>query len=205
MDKEIIKIEPLKRFCMTIGNIPSSYVDSLSYEEQIMWISNYLETVIIKAINNNADILIELKYIVDHFESQYDELNDKINNLRIEVNRLLTEEKAYVDSELNRFYNLILSLNTEFRREIENFVTIRINEMNERIDEIELGNIDAYNPTTGRIENINKVLNDIYDSVRYDAITVGEFEALQLTATGFDSKQITAYNFDNNGKSILTQ
>lgn len=205
MNKEVIKIEPLKRFCMTIGNIPSSYVDSLSYEEQIMWISNYLETVIIKAINNNADILVELKDLVDNFESQYDELNAKIETLRNEVYRLLNEEKTYVDSELNRFYNLILSLNTEFKREIENFVTIRINEMNERIDQIELGDIKAYNPTTGQIENINKVLNDIYDSVRYDAITVSEFESLQLTATGFDAKQLTAYNFDNNGKSILTQ
>lgn len=205
MNKEIIKVENLPKFCMTIGNIPSSYVDSMSYEEQILWISNYLNTVIINAINNNADILKELKYLVDNFESQYDVLNAKIENLRNEVNTLINEQNNYIESELNRFYNLILSLNNEFKREIENFVNGEVQTLNTRIDAIELGEINAYNPTTGIYENINKVLNDIYDAVRYDAISVTEFEALQLTATDFDSKQITAYNFDNNGKSILTQ
>ena len=62
-------------------------------------------------------------------------------------------------------------------------------------------NIDS---PSGYSENINKVLTDIYDAVRYDAITCTEFDGLELTATNFDAVEITAYNFDNNGKSILT-
>ncbi len=44
---------------------------------------------------------------------------------------------------------------------------------------------------------------DIYDILRNNAITVSEFEALDLTATAYDAKQITAYNFDVNGKTFL--
>ena len=78
-----------------------------------------------------------------------------------------------------------------------------IDDLQRQINEIELGNVVAYNPTNGKTENINKVLQDIYDSVRYDAITVNEFESLNLTATEFDDKNISAYSFDVNGKSIL--
>lgn len=38
--------------CASIGSIPSSYVDSLSYEEQILWICNFLKTKILPAIED---------------------------------------------------------------------------------------------------------------------------------------------------------
>ena len=34
---------------------------------------------------------------------------------------------------------------------------------------------------------------DVYDILRNNAITCSEFESLELTATGFDSKELTAY------------
>lgn len=44
---------------------------------------------------------------------------------------------------------------------------------------------------------------DIYDILRNNAITVTEFEDLDLTATDFDEIEITAYEFDVNGKQLI--
>lgn len=55
----------------------------------------------------------------------------------------------------------------------------------------------------GETENVSKVIMDIYDILRNNAITVTEFESLDLTATSFDNIEITAYEFDVNGKQLL--
>ena len=50
----------INKFCYTIGMLPTSYKISLTYEEQIIVIGNYLETTIYPALNNNAEALSEL-------------------------------------------------------------------------------------------------------------------------------------------------
>ena len=172
MYNDVVKLKnKFDRLCITIGEIPTSFKLSMTYEEQLLWFCNYLENTVIPAINNNAEITQEIQDYIKNLDINFDKIEQEIADMKI-----------YIENELNYQINLI----------------------NNRIDQIELGEIEVYNPTTGVFENINKVLNDIYDSVRYDAITASEFDALELTATAFDAVEITAYNFDNNGKSILT-
>lgn len=84
--KEIKKLNPFGRFCCTIGNLPSSYMLSLTYEEQLLWLCNYLENTVIPAINNNAEALeevqrlfVELKEYVENYLDNLD-LQEDINN-----------------------------------------------------------------------------------------------------------------------------
>ena len=49
-----------KHFCMTIGNLPSSYVESLSYYECLMWLCKYLQDTVIPTVNNNSEAVTEL-------------------------------------------------------------------------------------------------------------------------------------------------
>lgn len=57
----------------------------------------------------------------------------------------------------------------------------------------------------GLVENVSKVIMDVYETLRQNAITCSEFDALLLSATEYDSKQISAYNFDVNGKVFLLE
>ena len=71
------KVRPITRILATIGELPTSYLISMTYEEQLIWLCNYLEQTVIPAINNNADAvkevqdaLVELKeYVDNYFES----------------------------------------------------------------------------------------------------------------------------------------
>lgn len=87
----IKKLKPFGRFCCTIGNLPTSYMLSLTYEEQLLWLCDYLENTVIPAINNNAeavseiqDLFIKLKDFVDNYFNNLDvqeEINNKLDQM----------------------------------------------------------------------------------------------------------------------------
>ena len=201
--ENIERLNKLGSMCITIGMIPTSYKISMTYEEQLLWFCDFLENKVIPAIDTNAEILQEVKEKVDNFDGRYNELEQKIEELRIFVNQTMTDLRNEVEVDLQKQYNEVITLMNNYQVIFTNQLNNAIDDLQRQIIEIELGNIVAYNPTNGKTENINKVLQDIYDSVRYDAITVNEFELLNLTATEFDNKNISAYSFDVNGKSIL--
>lgn len=155
--------------------------------------------------------------IFEHFENEIKEIDEKysdILNLRQEFETFKAEIQAEfssfeetinneVDNKLNANYNRVVQLLSDyqilFNNELENLRT----DLENQIEQIELGNVIAYNPTNGQYENVSKVIMDVYETLRANAISCSEFDALLLTATEFDSKQITAYNFDVNGKIML--
>ena len=75
-----------KHFCMTIGNLPSSYVESLSYYECLMWLCKYLQDTVIPTVNNNAEAVEELQTLYiqlhDYVENYFSNLDvqEEINN-----------------------------------------------------------------------------------------------------------------------------
>lgn len=87
----IVKNAPFKHFCMSIGAIPTSYLDSLDYYETLLWLIKYLEEVIIPTVNNNGEavselqrLFIELKNFVDNYFDNLDvqeEINNKLDEM----------------------------------------------------------------------------------------------------------------------------
>lgn len=158
----------------------------------------------IKQVNENTEILKNIDVNFDEINQRIDTLNYNFIKLLDDFDNFKNSIESEIDYKFREQYNQLVSLMNDYQAVFNSNLENVYNTLNNRIDEVVLGQINVYNPTTGRIENINKVLTDIYDSVRYDAITCTEFESLNLTATDFDAVEITAYNFDNNGKSILT-
>lgn len=76
----IQSLSPFKRFCCTIGNLPSSYVQSLSFEELIYWFCDYLQNTVIPATNNNAYAIQELQNYFSNLNVQ-EEINNKLDEM----------------------------------------------------------------------------------------------------------------------------
>ena len=84
-------LRPFTKFICSIGELPTSYVQSLTYEEQLLYFYNYIEEVILPAINNNAEalqetqaFLLELKNYVDNYFNNLDvqeEINNKLDDM----------------------------------------------------------------------------------------------------------------------------
>lgn len=78
------KISPFKNLCITIGNLPTSYLESMSYYECLVWLCKYLENTINPAINNNAEALEELQeYVANYFNNLdvQEEIDNKLDEM----------------------------------------------------------------------------------------------------------------------------
>lgn len=152
----------------------------------------------------------EIKAVDEKYSGLFDEvtsLSEQFEQLKVNINSILSEFKIEiendVDNRINNNYNRIVQLLSDYQTVVNNQIAILRSDLESEIQRVELGDVKAYNPTNGEIENVSKVIMDVYEILRVNAITCTEFDSLELTATEYDSKEITAYNFDVNGKIML--
>lgn len=187
---------------LNIGMIPLSYKESLTYEEQILWIQ--------KNLNDAIDLLNQLKEAFDNIDLNFDELERRINLINEEIVIINSKiankaDKEEVSSQINALNQSLRELiNTEYNI-LKEYTDEHINDLQYQIDHIDIDNIKVLDPTTGTEDTIQQALINIYNVGRTDSISAGEFDALELTAGGFDAKEISAFNFDQHSKSLLTE
>lgn len=200
--------------CLTLGQLPTSYRESMSYEEQVLWLCNIIENEITPKVN-------ELINIVDNIDINFDEINEKIDIIQNDI-MIIQNEYRTLNSKVNqntediqaldiRITNEINDLDSTLRELInsnyntlKNYVDYQDNILNEKIDNIQIGAINVYDPTTGLLSPLQIVINNLYQIGNKDGLTASEFDTLELTASGFDAYEITAYEFDSQGRLILT-
>ena len=105
IQKEVITLPPFKRFCMTIGELPSSYVETMTYYEMVLWFTKYLSDTIIPTVNNNAEAVTELQNLFVELQSY---VNNYFDNLDVqeEINNKLDEmaEAGTLSSIMEEFF-----------------------------------------------------------------------------------------------------
>ena len=72
-DIDVQYVSPLKKICMTIGELPASYLETMSYYEMLVWFTEFLKNQVIPTVNNNAEAVSELQAL-------YEELRIYVNN-----------------------------------------------------------------------------------------------------------------------------
>ena len=189
---------------LSIGMIPRTYKESLTYEEQVLWLQKYL--------NDMLEWLTKLQEDFDNIDLNFDELELEITNIKdklriieglintLDSNKASKEELQLAISNLNANLRALIQNNYDVLKE---YVDTQDEYLQYQIDHFDIGNIQIYDPTTGLLDNIQNVIDNIYDQTRDEAITASEFDALELTASEFDAKEITAFNFDRYSKTIL--
>ena len=90
MDNNINFLKPFPKFCCTIGYIPTSYKVSLTYEEQLMWLCDYLENTVIPTVNNNGKAVEELQELFTLLKEYVDNYFDNLD-VQEEINNKLDE------------------------------------------------------------------------------------------------------------------
>lgn len=185
-------------YTFAIQNFPflEKDFDALNDYQMMCQIFKYLDDKIKEVDEKYGGIFETVEKLEVDFETFKNEVNQTIQTFKTEV---LND----VDLRLNNQYIRILDLLNQYQIVFRAYVDSQINIVNERIDEIEVGAVNIYNPLTGLVEPVGDVINDLYNQLRYNAITCDEYDGLELTATTYDGYMITADNFDLNGKTIL--
>ena len=117
--KEINQIPAFKRFCMTVGNLPTAFMESMTYYEALQWLVNYIETVIIPTINNNGEAITELQesfvtlknYVDDYFDNLdiQTEINNKLDEMA-EDGTLENLISQYIELQTTYVYNNVAEM-----------------------------------------------------------------------------------------------
>ena len=127
-------LKPFSRFCVTIGAIPPSIIQSLSYEQQLLRLIKFLRETVIPAIDGNTEAIkaienwinsVDLQTFVDNrldemvesgelqalLSEQYDELRNEVNssidNFEESINNEMTMFENEINSDLNTFKGVV--------------------------------------------------------------------------------------------------
>lgn len=215
---DLKKLTPFKKMYMTIGEIPTTYLDSMTYTEMIMLLTDFIQNTVIPVVNNNAEAteilqkaVVDLKNYVDNYFEQ-PEVNEKLKQLINEVITPIIESlDSKIDSNYQTLYQLIVDdynklstiINNNFELQ-KKYIDTNVANLQYQIDNFSVDNIKIYDPTTGLISPIEDVIYNIYDNTRNNAITAIEFDNIvDLTCQVFDNYEMTAFQFDNSAKTIL--
>ena len=186
-------------------------------EDDIKALDNYslmckLYEYIKNVASDTAKLTEEYNKLIKEFQDLYNYVHEYLTDIEeikeaiITINNRLDELASETLANSNRIEqvnsNLISLINSNYNT-LKAYVDNEDNKLNEKIDNIQIGAIQLYDPTTGTIQPLQDVINNLYSLGNKDGLTASEFDALDLTATTFDSYQITAYEFDSQGKIIL--
>jgi len=200
------------KVCCVQKVIPLAFDESLSYLEMLCGM--------LDKVNETINEVNRMSEIVDNIDVNFDELNQKIDFINEEItninNSILGIENQVETNTRNiglvneRLTNEISELNTTLRdlintnyNTLKDYVDYQDFLLDQKIDNIQIGAINVYDPTTGLLSPLQIVINNIAQATNRDGLTASEFDTLELTAQGFDNYQITAYEFDSQGKAIL--
>lgn len=108
-----MQVPPLKKICMTIGQLPSSYIETMSYYEMLVWFVNYLRDDIIPVVNANGEATHELQELYVELQQFVNDSFDELN-LQKEVDAKIDAmiEDGTLESLLNDALHIMKTYNT---------------------------------------------------------------------------------------------
>ena len=213
--------EPFKRMVSTVGNLPTSFVDSMSYYEMLAWLCQYVTEEIIPKINEDTEAInaIQLEFealkqeveeaiqeipqlredfeaLVETFNQTLEELQTQYEAFEVEVENEINEKIAEVRSDIMIVVN-------SYYQTLDNKIDEEVEAINEKFNTWAISNTIVFNSLRGEETTLQVYLDDLAGINRTEAITASEYDGLELTATVYDGKQITAHDYDYFGKTIL--
>lgn len=188
-------------------DVPSVYSNKQSYYECLCYIG-YKVNECIEAINGFTDgykqytdtKVKELKEYVDGLNADiYNHITEVEKNIRNDMNKRDDELNKKIDdiqkdliNRINKLNILIYQLNSETRYYIDSAVA----KLYDYINNFVPNNMQVLNPVKGYYTSLNQALGDMYDNLRYYALTCTEFDSLNLTCTEFDNLLLSCTDFD---------
>lgn len=169
--------------------------DMMTDVEYLLGILKKLNEVI-KQVNSNSQFISEYSGKIEELEQEIVDLQNEMVDFKNEVNDNITA----------RFNTIVLELRSMISATLiqaNAYTDLVAQGLETEIQNIAVGQITLYDPTSGTMNNLQDVIDNLYGATREDAITASEYDGLELTATYYDGLEITAVDYDRYAKLIL--
>lgn len=202
MPEELKPVVPL--LCC---DIPSVYSNKQSYYECLCYIG-YKVNECIEAINGFTDAYKQYtdekiaglkKYIDDINTDIYKHITEVEKNIREDMNAKDTELDEKINKVQTQLLDKIGTLNIliyDLNDETIAHIDTEVKKLYDYINDYVPNNMEVLNPVKGYRTSLNQALADMYDNLRYYALTCNEFDSLNLTCTEFDNLLLSCTEFD---------
>ena len=169
--------------------------DMMTDVEFLLGVLKKLNEVIAQT-NNNTEFINNYSGKIEEIEAEVANLRQEMTTFEQDINQSIALQFAEIKVELQ---SMIATALTQAKAYTDTVAAT----LEQEIQEISIGQISLFDPTTGLYSPLQVVVDNLYTLGRTDALTATEYDALDLTATAYDAYDITAYQYDNNGKSLL--
>lgn len=169
--------------------------DMMTDVEYLLGILKKLNEMIAQ-INKNSEFIDEYTGKIEEIEAEIASLRNEMTEFEAQVNSNIQQQFATIRLELQAMIATAL-------QQANAYTDLVASGLEREIQDIAIGQITVYDPTTGQVENLQTVIDNLYNTSREDALTATEYDALQLTATAYDAYQLSAIEYDREGKVLL--
>lgn len=169
--------------------------DMMTDTEFLLGVLKKLNEVIAQT-NSNTEFISNYQGKIEEIEAQITDLQQQMVDFKRETTEAIALQFAELKVELQSLIATALNQANAYTDAVAG-------RLEGEIQEIAIGQISVYDPTTGVYSPLQTVIDNLYGQGRTDALTATEYDALDLTATAYDAYAITAYEYDSNGKNLL--
>ena len=177
------KINPVPYMLQTIGAIPTSYLISMTYDEQLLCLKNYLETEVVPKMNENIDKVNNLIIFINEFFENLD-LQEEVNN---------KIQQMYEDGDLQEIITSYLEINGILAFDTVSSMSAATNLIDGSSCKT-LGNL-TYNDGKGAFYKVRTITSgDTVDGVNIIALSVSDTLIAELLPDYYINNLIEAVN-----------
>ena len=177
------KLQKCIHMYASIGEIPTSYLDSMTYEEQILWLCNYLEHTVIPAVNQNDATVQQLKQWFETLDVQ-DEINNKLNNMAEDGSLEEIIGKYLIQLQPNKNFDIKLGTSLEVYGGSEQGIIDKINNVYKYYDNmIQIVHIQ-YNSNNSSFEIVGENTEFLTNEIQKYIDKGGKIDGIKFHISG---------------------
>ena len=169
--------------------------DMMTDVEYLLGILKKLNEVIAQT-NANTKFINDYSDKIEQIEKAIADLRQEMTTFEQDINQSIALQFAEIKVQLQA---MVINAVAEAKAYTDTIAS----QLEAEIQEISVGQIILFDPTTGLNSPLQTVIDNLYTLGRTDALTATEYDALELTATAYNGYALTAFEYDNNGKTLL--
>lgn len=182
---------------------PIGFFDPISVDPKDMMTDVEYLLGILKKLNEMIAQLNSNTKFIEEYSGRIEEIEQEIVALKNEMTEFEEQINADITTRFNAIKVELQSAIATTLIQANAYTDATASVLRQEIQNVSLGQITLFDPTTGTMNNLQTVIDNIYNTSREEALSATEYDALQLTATAYDAYQLTAFNYDRYGKTLL--
>lgn len=169
--------------------------DMMTDVEFLLGVLKKLNEVIAQT-NKNTEFIENYSGKIEEIEAEVKAMRNELTQFESNINESITLQFAQIKLELQSMIATALIQANAYTDAVAA-------NLEHEIEQVSVGLIQVYDPTTGIYSPLQIVIDNLYNSSREDALTATEYDALDLTANAYAAYDLTAMQYDQHAKSLL--